>query len=147
MSNGVNKAILVGNLGKNPEIRYTASSQAVASFAIATSETYKDKGGTKQTKTVWHNIVIWGKLAEIANKFLKKGSTVYLEGKINNRSYDDRDGNKKYLSEIIADKMIMLAGTKQQAADDNSTPPPEENNNCNGQDNYGPLPDENELPF
>ncbi len=113
MSQGLNKVMLIGNLGKNPELRYVASGNSVASFSLATGESYKDKAGVRQTKTVWHNIVVWGKLAEICNQYLKKGSQVYLEGKIDNRSYDDKDGNKKYISEVVVDmngKMIMLGG-------------------------------------
>lgn len=111
----LNSACLIGNLGKNPELKYTASGQPIANFSVATSETWKDKQGAKQQKTTWHNIVIWGKLAEVAGKYLTKGSTVYLEGKIDNRSYDDKDGNKRYVSEIVCDKMIMLGGKKTNA--------------------------------
>ena len=111
----LNSARLIGNLGKNPELKYTASGQPIANFSVATSETWKDKQGAKQQKTTWHNIVIWGKLAEVANQYLTKGSTVYLEGKIDNRSYDDKDGNKRYVSEIVCDKMIMLGGKKTNA--------------------------------
>ncbi|OGS35194.1 MAG: hypothetical protein A2293_02275 [Elusimicrobia bacterium RIFOXYB2_FULL_49_7] len=114
MAGGVNKAILVGHLGRDPELRYIASGNAVASFTLATSEIYKDKSGNRQTRTVWHNIVIWGKLAEIANQYLKKGRQVYLEGRIDNRSYDDKEGNKKYISEVVIDmggKMVMLGGS------------------------------------
>jgi single-strand DNA-binding protein len=111
MANGINKAILVGNLGKDPELRYIPSGNSVTSFPLATSETFKDKSGNRQTRTTWHNVVIWGKLAEIANQYLKKGSQVYLEGRIDNRSYDDKEGNKRYISEVVIDfngKMLML---------------------------------------
>ena len=111
----LNAARIIGNLGKNPELKYTASGQPIANFSVATSESWKDKAGAKQQKTTWHNIVIWGKLAEVANQYLTKGSTVYLEGKIDNRSYDDKDGNKRYVSEIVCDKMIMLGGKKTNA--------------------------------
>ena len=104
----VNKAILVGNLGKDPELRYTPSGIAVATFSLATTERYKDRDGNRQEKTEWHNIVAWRQLAEICGKFLHKGKQVYIEGKIQNRSYDDRDGNKRYISEIVADQMQML---------------------------------------
>jgi len=106
----VNKVILVGNLGKDPELRYTPSGAAVATFSIATSERYKDRDGNRQEKTEWHNIVAWRQLAEICGKFLHKGKQVYIEGKIQTRSYDDRDGNKKYITEIVADQMQMLGG-------------------------------------
>ena len=104
----VNKVILVGNLGKDPELRYTPSGTAVATFSMATTERYKDRDGNKQTKTEWHNIVVWRQLAEICGKFLHKGKQVYVEGKIQNRSYDDRDGNKRYISEVVVSEMQML---------------------------------------
>ncbi|HEX9875003.1 MAG TPA: single-stranded DNA-binding protein [Deferrimonas sp.] len=104
----VNKVILVGNLGKDPELRYTPAGAAVATFSLATSERYKDKQGQMQEKTEWHNVVAWRQLAEICGKFLHKGKQVYIEGKIQTRSYDDRDGNKKYITEIVADQMQML---------------------------------------
>jgi len=104
----VNKVILVGNLGKDPELRYTASGAAVATFSLATSERYKDRDGNSQEKTEWHNIVAWRQLAEICGKYLHKGRQVYIEGRIQTRSYDDRDGNKRYITEIVADQMQML---------------------------------------
>jgi single-strand DNA-binding protein len=106
----VNKVILVGNLGKDPELRYTPAGAAVATFSLATTERYKDRDGNRQEKTEWHNIVAWRQLAEICGKFLHKGKQVYIEGKIQTRSYDDRDGNKKYITEIVADQMQMLGG-------------------------------------
>lgn len=104
----VNKVILVGNLGKDPELRYTPSGTAVVTFSLATTERYKDRDGNRQEKTEWHNIVAWRQLAEICGKFLHKGKQVYIEGRIQNRSYEDRDGNKRYISEIVADQMQML---------------------------------------
>lgn len=104
----VNKVILVGNLGKDPELRYTPSGAAVATFSLATTERYKDRDGNRQEKTEWHNVVAWRQLAEICGKFLHKGKQVYIEGKIQTRSYDDRDGNKRYITEIVADQMQML---------------------------------------
>jgi len=104
----VNKVILVGNLGKDPELRYTPSGTAVATFSMATTERYKDRDGQRQEKTEWHNIVAWRQLAEICGKFLHKGKQVYIEGKIQTRSYDDRDGNKRYITEIVVDQMQML---------------------------------------
>jgi len=106
----VNKVILVGNLGKDPDLRYTPSGTAVATFSLATTERYKDRDGNKQEKTEWHNIVAWRQLAEICGKYLHKGKQVYIEGKIQNRSYDDRDGNKRYISEVVVDQMQMLGG-------------------------------------
>lgn len=104
----VNKVILVGNLGKDPELRYTAAGTAVATFSLATTERYKDRDGAQQEKTEWHNVVAWRQLAEICGKYLHKGKQVYIEGKIQTRSYDDRDGNKRYITEIVADQMQML---------------------------------------
>lgn len=104
----VNKVILVGNLGKDPELRYTPSGTAVSTFPLATSERFKNREGQQQEKTEWHNIVMWRGLAEIAGKYLHKGKQVYIEGKIQTRSYEDRDGNKRYMTEIVADQMQML---------------------------------------
>ena len=106
----INKAILVGNLGKDPELRYTASGQAVATFSLATTEKFKNKGGEQQERTEWHNIVAWGPLAEICGKYLVKGKQVYVEGRIQSRTYDDRDGNKRYITEIVISDMQMLGG-------------------------------------
>jgi len=110
----VNKAILVGNLGKDPELRYTPSGTAVCTFSLATSERFKNKQGEQQDRTEWHNIVVWAGLAEICGKYLTKGKQVYIEGRIQNRSYDDRDGNKRYISEIVANEMQMLSRSGDQ---------------------------------
>ncbi|MEA3363454.1 MAG: single-stranded DNA-binding protein [Thermodesulfobacteriota bacterium] len=104
----VNKVILVGNLGKDPDLRYTPSGDAVVTFSLATTERYKDRDGNKQSKTEWHNMVAWRQLAEICGKYLHKGKQIYIEGKIQNRSYDDRDGNKRYISEVVINEMQML---------------------------------------
>ncbi len=107
---GVNKVILIGNLGKDPELRYTPSGQPVASFSLATTERWTDKNGQRQDRTEWHNIVVWGKLAELTNQYLKKGRSAYIEGRITSRSWDDRDGNKKYRTEIVANQIQFLGG-------------------------------------
>jgi len=112
----VNKVILVGNLGKDPELRYTPSGAAVATFSLATTNPFKDKEGNKQTE--WHNIVAWRQLAEVCGKFLHKGKQVYIEGRIQTRSYDDRDGNKRYITEIVADNMQMLGSRDEQGGGD-----------------------------
>ncbi len=104
----INKVILVGNVGRDPEVRYLDNGVVIAKFPLATSETYTNKSGEKVTNTEWHNIVLWRKLAEVADKYVKKGSSLYIEGKIRSRSYEDKDGNKKYFTEIIADNMQML---------------------------------------
>ena len=105
---GVNKVILVGNLGKDPEVRHLENGTAVANFPIATSESYKDKQGNRVDQTEWHNIVVWRKLAEIAESYLKKGSQIYLEGKLRTRSWEDPQGNKRYTTEVVADTFTML---------------------------------------
>lgn len=104
----VNKVILVGNLGKDPELRYTPSGDAVATFSIATSERFKGRDGQQQERTEWHNIVAWRGLGETCGKYLHKGRQVYIEGKIQTRSYDDRDGNKRYITEIVAQTVQFL---------------------------------------
>ncbi len=109
MSRSLNKVQLIGNLGKDPELKYTPSGVAVATFSIATSESWKDQEGNQQEKTEWHNIVAWRKLAEIVGEYLKKGKKVYIEGKLQTRSYD-KDGVKRYITEIVADQLIMLDG-------------------------------------
>jgi single-strand DNA-binding protein len=108
----VNKAILVGNVGKDPEVRYLESGVAVCNFPLATSETYKNRNGETITNTEWHNIVLWRGLAEIAEKYIKKGKQLYIEGRIRTRSWDDNEGNKRYITEIVGDNMQML-GRKQ----------------------------------
>ena len=105
---GVNKVILVGNLGKDPEVRHLDNGRAVANFSMATSETYKNRQGERVTNTEWHNVVLWTPLAEIAEKFLKKGNQVYIEGKLTTRSWDDQDGNKRYTTEVVGREMTLL---------------------------------------
>lgn len=106
----VNKAILIGHVGKDPEIRFMADGKAIASFSIATSENWKDKNGEKQVKTDWHNITIFGKLAEIVQQYVKKGQLLYVEGKITTDKYTDKSGVEKYSTKIIVDQMQMLGG-------------------------------------
>src|SRR5512135_1286268 len=109
MAKSLNKVMLIGNLGKDPELRYTTSGVAVATFSVATNESWKDQDGNLQERTEWHNIVAWRKLAEVCGEWLKKGKRVYIEGRIQTRSYDDKNtGAKKYMTEIVADNMIML---------------------------------------
>ncbi len=110
MARGVNKVILVGNLGKDPELRYTGSGTAVCNFSLATNESYKDANGETVERTEWHNLVVWSRLAEICNEYLRKGSQAYFEGSLQTRSYDDKDGNKKYITEIKVKEMMMLSG-------------------------------------
>ena len=105
---GVNKVILVGNLGRDPEVRYTKAGQAVASFSLATSEKWTGKDGKKEEKVEWHRIVAWGKLGEICGEYLSKGKQVYIEGRLQTREWEDNDGNKKQTTEIVANNMTML---------------------------------------
>ena len=128
---GVNKVILLGNLGKDPEVRYLEGGTAVANFTLATSETYKDRtSGERKSITEWHNVVVWRGLAEIAEKYLKKGSQIYIEGKLRSRQWQDKDGNNRYTTEIVADTMQMV-GKRDDNTSNESTPssPDIENNN------------------
>ncbi len=111
MAKSVNKVILVGNLGKDPEVKYTPSGTPVAKFSLATNERYKDKGGEWQDRTEWHNIVAWQRLAEIVGEYVKKGSKIYLEGRLQTSSWEDKQsGEKKYRTEIVASDLVLLSG-------------------------------------
>ncbi len=112
----VNKVILVGRLGRDPETRYTSGGQAVANFSIATDETYKDRNGERQKRTEWHKIVVWGKQAEIAQQYLKKGSLLFVEGRIQSREWQDKEGQKRTSFEIVATSFRMLGGRGDGAA-------------------------------
>jgi single-strand DNA-binding protein len=106
----VNKVILVGNLGADPELKYTPSNRAVCNLSVATNEVWKDKSGQKQEKTEWHRVTVWGEQAENCSKFLTKGRMVYVEGKLQTRSWDDKDGKKRYSTEVVADRVVFLGG-------------------------------------
>lgn len=107
----LNKVMLIGNLGKDPEVRYTGSGQAVASFSLATSERFKNKqSGEWEEKTEWHRVTLWGKQAEVAGEYLARGKTVFIEGRLQTRKWTDRDGNEKYTTEIVGERMQMLGG-------------------------------------
>jgi len=111
MAKSVNKVILIGNLGKDPEVKYTPSGTPVAKFSIATNERYKDKGGEWQDRTEWHNIVAWQRLAEIVGEYVKKGSKIYIEGRLQTSSWEDKQsGEKKYKTEIVAQDLVLLSG-------------------------------------
>ncbi len=112
----VNKVILVGRLGRDPETRYTGGGQAVANFSVATDETYKDRNGERQKRTEWHKIVVWGKQAEIAQQYLKKGSLIFIEGRIQSREWQDKEGQKRSSFEIVATNFRMLGGRAEGAA-------------------------------
>ena len=140
---GVNKVILIGNLGKDPEVRYLEGGTAVAKFTLATSENYKDKtSGERKTLTEWHNIVVWRGLAEVAEKYLKKGSQIYIEGKLRSRQWQDKDGVNRYTTEIVADTLQMIGkkddttGNAQNQSSSTTSPEIEQNNNF-----------EDDLPF
>jgi single-strand DNA-binding protein len=140
---GVNKVILVGNLGKDPEIRHLENGTSVANFTIATSESYKDKEGNRIDQTEWHNIVVWRKLAEIAESYLKKGSQVYLEGKLRTRSWEDQQGNKRFTTEVVADTFTML-GKKEVTQNLQSSLAPSNNSGTSKEDK---IEEEDDLPF
>ena len=110
----VNKVIVLGNLGKDPELRHLPNGDAVCNFSLATTESWKDKDGNKQDKTEWHNVVIFRKLAEIAGEYLKKGRPVYIEGRLQTRKWQDKEGKDRYTTEIVADQMQML-GSREEA--------------------------------
>jgi len=120
MSGSLNKVMLIGNLGKDPEIRTIPNGTKVANFSVATNENYTDKNGNRVDKTEWHRIVMWRGLAEIAEKYLKKGSTAYFEGKLSTRSWGDGNGQKKYSTEIVVDNMQMLGGRQSEGAPANA---------------------------
>ncbi len=118
----VNKAILLGFLGKDPELKYTTSGTAVCNFSVATSESWKDADGAKQESTTWHNIVAWGKQGEVIKEYFTKGQQIYLEGGIVNRSYEDKDGNKKYISEIKLQNFSFVGSKSDNEGGQESTP-------------------------
>lgn len=143
MSKGINKAIILGNLGKDPETRYAPSGAAITSFSIATSETWNDKqSGEKKEKTEWHNITAFGKLAEICGQYLKKGSKVYIEGKITTDKWQDKDGNDRYTTKIIANQMQMLDSKSdfQRGQEDGRAAPQQSNQG------FDDFPDD-KIPF
>jgi single-strand DNA-binding protein len=126
---GINKVILIGNLGANPEMRYTQAGQAVANLRLATTERWTDKSGQKQEITEWHRIVVWGKQAEICGQYLTKGRQIYVEGRIRTRQWQDQQGQKRYSTEIVAQTVQMLgprAGAERGPDDVGATVPPEE---------------------
>jgi single-strand DNA-binding protein len=122
MSSSVNKVILVGRLGKDPELKYTQGGTPVVRFSLATDETWKGQNGEKQQRTEWHNVVAWRKLAEICGQYLNKGKLVYIEGKVQTRNWEDKDGNKRSTTEIVADNMVMLSGKADDSRSERSAP-------------------------
>lgn len=148
----VNKVILVGNLGRDPEVRSTPSGQPVASFTLATNRRWRDKNGNRQEETEWHNIVVWGKQAEIAGQYLKKGKQIFLEGRLQTRSWEDRQsGEKKYKTEIVCDNFQMLgqrgeydAGGGAPSSSTSSGAPSYDEGSSGG---YGGEPEDDDIPF
>lgn len=144
---GVNKVIIIGNLGKDPELRHTPQGQAVATFPVATSENWTDKSGQKQERTEWHRVVVWGKLAELCAKYLGKGRKAYIEGRLQTRAWDDKEGQKRYTTEIVANVVQFLdsAGAARSGsvdtAEDPFGAPPDMNNDQGG----GAVSDD--IPF
>ena len=139
---GVNKVILIGNLGKDPEVKYLESKVPVANFTLATNSSWKDKEGNKKERTEWHNIVVWRGSAKFAEDYLHKGDKVYIEGKLRTRSWDDKDNIKRYTTEIIGDTLTKLSGKRE----DDSTPaasPPE----SSPPSAPAPAPPSDDLPF
>ncbi len=143
----VNKAILIGNLGRDPEIRYLPSGQPVASFSIATTETFNDRSGARQERTDWHNITVWGKQAELCSQYLKKGRQVYIEGRISNRQYEAKDGSgKRYRTEIVAQRVQFLGGRGGGGGGaDMMEEPPEMGGGGGG--GGMPSPEDEDIPF
>ncbi len=138
---GVNKVILLGNLGKDPEMRTLESGAKLARISLATNEYFRNKNGERVERTEWHNVIMWDRRAELAEKYLKCGSPVYIEGRLRGRSWDDKDGNKRYTIEVIAD-VVRLIGSKP--SDTSVSPPPA---NANNPESADIPPEEDDLPF
>lgn len=144
MASGVNKAILIGNLGADPEVRVTPSGMSVANFRIATNESWTDKSGQKQERTEWHRIVAWGKLAEVCGEYLKKGRQAYVEGRLQTREWADKEGKKNYTTEVVATTVQFLGGPRTDGPrrdDGMGSPPPDM-----GEPN-GPSGQADDIPF
>ncbi len=145
----VNKVVLVGNAGQDPEVRHLDSGVAVANFNLATNESYKDKNGEKVTQTEWHRIVLWRGLAEVAEKYVKKGELLYIEGRLRTRSWEDKDGVKKYTTEVFADAMKMLGKKSDQGSADQheSVSASAEDAGAGASDSMAEAPENDDLPF
>jgi single-strand DNA-binding protein len=143
MANGVNKVILIGNLGKDPEVTRLESGVKKAVFSLATTEVYRNKEGEKVNHTEWHNVILWRGLAEVAENYLKKGNTVFIEGRIRKREYEDKDGVKRYITDILGDNMTMLSSGQRPPSEPGAESGSEKGENGNG---IVPVP-EDDLPF
>jgi len=142
----VNKVILIGNVGRDPEVRHLDKDVAVASFSLATSESYTNRNGEKVTTTEWHNIVAWRGLAKIIEQYVKKGDRLFIEGRIRTRSWDDKDGNKRYTTEIYTDNMEMLGGRNHESYQSQGTSTPPHVAENQPESTFDPAP-EDDLPF
>ncbi|UTW63719.1 single-stranded DNA-binding protein [bacterium SCSIO 12741] len=154
MAGSVNKVILIGNLGKDPEVRYFEEGRGVANFPIATTETYKDKNGNRQEQTDWHNIVVWRPgLVGIVEQYLKKGNKVYVEGRLRTRSYEDQNNQTRYVTEVIVDNLTLLGGRNEENSSGgqpaSSAPPGASQNISEGEQNTNIASDsqDDDLPF
>ena len=152
MARGINKAIIVGNLGRDPEVRYTANGNAIANITVATTESWKDKqSGERQEKTEWHRVVFFGRLAEIAGEYLKKGAQVYIEGRLQTRKWEDKSGQERYTTEIVAGEMQMLGsrgGGTSGAPDDDYSGEARSATGSSGGSTSGGDPDlDDDIPF
>jgi single-strand DNA-binding protein len=145
---GVNKVILVGHLGADPELRHTQTGTPVASFRVATTERYNDRSGERQERTEWHRIVAWAKLAEICNNYLRKGKQVYIEGRIQTRQWEDQSGSTRYTTEVVANNMVMLGRAGDVANDvPAQSSPPDPGAPEGGPGGGGSGSDDDDLPF
>ena len=142
---GVNRVMLIGNLGKDPDVQYLEGNIGVAKFSLATTETFKDRTGKLISQTEWHTVVLWRGLAELAQKYLHKGSLVYIEGRLRTRSWEDKDGNKKFATEIVGDNLIML--DKKMDSHPSAHTPPEGIEGLNGSDPATMTEPSPDLPF
>jgi single-strand DNA-binding protein len=158
MADGLNKVMLLGNLGADPELRMTSGGQAVLKLRLATSETYLDRNRNRQEKTEWHSVVIWGKRAEALGKILSKGSRLFIEGALRTSSYDDKDGNKRYRTEVVATNVILSGRAGGGGARDNYDAPGGFDQGSGGydapaaggeprMDSFGPGPEDDDIPF
>lgn len=146
MAGSLNKAILIGRLGADPEVRYTSNGNPVANFRMATSETWNDKQGQRQERTEWHRIVAWGKLGELCGQYLAKGRLVCVEGRLQTRQWEDRDGNKRQTTEIQA-KDVQFLDSKGSSDSRQPSDAGGSSSDDNGYDYTPPVPDDNQMPF
>lgn len=147
---GVNKVILIGNLGRDPDVQYLEGNIGVAKFSLATTETFKDKSGKLISQTEWHTVVLWRGLAELAQKYLHKGSLVYIEGRLRTRSWEDKEGNKKYATEIVGDNLVMLDKRMEANGEHGSGTPPHGSGTLEhpgGMEEMTPGESADDLPF